>query len=43
MGSTLHDIKRDGEALAAELGEEKETIDAIFAGNVSEEIFDNLI
>jgi uncharacterized RmlC-like cupin family protein len=41
--ATANDIKRNAEALAAELGEEKKTIDDVFAGFAPSEVFDRVI
>ena len=41
--AVANDIKRNGEALAAELGEEEKTINNVFAGNVAAEDFDRVI
>lgn len=41
--AVANDIKRNGEALAVELGEEEKTINDVFSGNVPAEVFDRVI
>lgn len=41
--ATANDIKRNAEALASELGEEKSTIDDVFSGHAHAEVFDRVI